>query len=270
MSTISDFKGFSYPSPTGVSSVVGNMPWHFATEHLCISYESDPEAVAKYLPEPLKPSNNNPAQVIIDFGKWYCLWDEPDMPTINPERTSYNETVIWIGCSYQGQDARFCVQTWVDKDFSLVRGLIMGFNKKIGETYKTTYHPLNPGMPKIGPGAGLSGYVASHGERLMQGGMKIEKEISFSEIPEMMRLGQINLRYFPSMEPDGKPSVCELLQLEATDIRTGCAYTGSGHIELLPSHLEEHTNLKVVNVTGGYYFENGCTIVGGKVLHNWV
>ena len=125
-------------------------------------------------------------------------------------------------------------------------------------------------MPKIGPGAGLSGYVASHGERLMQGGMKIEKEISFSEIPEMMRLGQINLRYFPSMEPGGKPSVCELLQLEATDIRTGCAYSGSGHIELLPSHLEEHTNLEVINVTGGYYFENGCTIVGGKVLYNWV
>ena len=33
MPTISDFKGFAYPSPTGVSSVVGNMPWHFATEH---------------------------------------------------------------------------------------------------------------------------------------------------------------------------------------------------------------------------------------------
>ena len=46
MPTISDFKGFSYPSPTGVSSIVGNMPWHFATEHLCISYESNPEAVA--------------------------------------------------------------------------------------------------------------------------------------------------------------------------------------------------------------------------------
>ena len=93
MPIISDFKGFTYPSPTGVSSVVGNMPWHFATEHLCISYESNPEAVARYLPEPLKPSNNNPAQVIIDFGKWYCLWDEPDINN----RGDRHDDRYWIG-----------------------------------------------------------------------------------------------------------------------------------------------------------------------------
>ncbi|MBT3358334.1 MAG: hypothetical protein HN403_01760 [Rhodospirillales bacterium] len=34
--------------------------------------------------------------------------------------------------------------------------------------------------------------------------------------------------------------------------------------------LEEHTNLEVREPLGAYYFENGYTITGGKVLHNWV
>ena len=269
MPQISDFKGFTYPSPTGVSAVVGGLPWHFATEHLCLAYDSDPAAVAAYLPEPLQPSSD-PALVIVDFGKWYCLWDQLDMPTINPERTWYQETVIWIGCSFEGRDARFCVQTWVNKDFSLVRGMIMGFNKKYGETYKTTYHPLNPGMPTLGAGAGMSGYVVSHGERLMEGSFKIDSEIPYVQIPPLMRWPQINLRYFPSMDPSGKPSVCELLQLEATNLRSGRAFTGPGSIRLLPSPQEEYTNLPVRKVRGGYYFEKGCTITGGKVLHKWV
>jgi hypothetical protein len=44
------------------------------------------------------------------------------MPGIYPERTWYQETVLWIGCSYKSQQARFCVQSWVNKDLSLVRG----------------------------------------------------------------------------------------------------------------------------------------------------
>jgi acetoacetate decarboxylase len=269
MTQISDLKGFSYPSPKGISAVVGNLPWHFGTEHLCIAYRTDPEVVASYLPEPLQPGSE-PDLVIMDFGKWYSLWDEPDLAITNPERTWYQETVIWIGCSFEGKDARLCVQSWVNKDFSLVRGMIMGFNKKFGETYKTTLHAQNPGMPAMGPGTRLGAYLTSHGERLMEGRLSVEREIPYDEIPALMRWPLINIRYFPSMVPGAKPSVCELLQIEATDLRKGPAYAGSAEIKLFPSDLEEHTNFEVREMLGGYYFDNGATITGGKVLHSWV
>jgi acetoacetate decarboxylase len=269
MTKITDLKGFSYPSPKGISNVVGSLPWHFGTEHMCIAYRSDPAAVASYLPEPLEPSSE-PDLVIVDFGKWYSLWNQPEQAIINPERTRYQETVHWIGCRYQGQDARFCVQTWVNKDFSLVRGMIMGFNKRFGETYKSTYQSQNPGMPVLGPGTSMGAYCASHGERLFEGRLDIERAIPYDKIPALMRWKQINLRYFPSMDPSGKPAVCELLEIEATDFRKGVALEGKGHLKLLPSVLEEHTNLEVREIIGGTYFENGCTITGGKVLHSWV
>ena len=75
MTQISDLKGFSYPTPKGISPVVGDLPWHFCTEHLCIAYRTDPEVVASYLPEPLQPSSE-PDLVIMDFAKWYSLWNQ--------------------------------------------------------------------------------------------------------------------------------------------------------------------------------------------------
>lgn len=269
MTRIDDLKGFSYPTPEGKSCVVGGLPWHFGTEHLCIAYRTDPAAVAAYLPEPLMPGDH-PDLVIVDFGKWYSLWDQLEMTATHPERTRYQETVLWIGCSFKGRQARFCVQTWVNKDFSLVRGMIMGFHKKFGETYKSIYHPLNPGMPEFGPGCSMKGRLTSHGEQLIAGGVGLEEEIPYDQIHELMRLGQINLRYFPSMEPGGKPSICDLMQLEATNLTQGKAYRGKAHLELFPSDLEEHTNLEIREVLDGYYFENGATITGGKVIYSWV
>ena len=269
MTKISDLRGFAYPSPRGVSSVIGGLPWHFGTEHLCVAYRANPEAIAAYLPAPLAPSST-PDIVIVDFGKWYCLWDDLDMQVKNPERTWYDETVLWVGCSYKGKDARLCVNSWVNRDFSLIRGYIMGFNKKFGETVKTIYHPMNPAMIEPGPGTKMSGYLTAHGDRLMEGELTIERAITRERLPAMMNWGQVNLRYFPSMKVGGPPSVCEILQLDATNIRFGRAFGGSGKIKLFPSSLEEHTDLAVREVIGACYFENGCTITGGTVLHSWV
>jgi hypothetical protein len=56
ITTIDDLKGFCYPpTPGGISSLVGELPWHYATEYLNIAYCADPQAIAARLPEPLAP-----------------------------------------------------------------------------------------------------------------------------------------------------------------------------------------------------------------------
>jgi hypothetical protein len=47
-------------------------------------------------------------------------------------------------------------------------------------------------------------------------------------------------------------------------------WAGDGSLEFYPSELEEFTRLKIKEIKGAYYFENGCTITGGEVLHSWV
>jgi hypothetical protein len=47
MTTIKDLSGFCYPlTPGGVSSLVGDLLWHYATEYLTIAYRADPAAIA--------------------------------------------------------------------------------------------------------------------------------------------------------------------------------------------------------------------------------
>ena len=88
MAKIEDLKGFCYPlTPEGKSSLVGDMPWHYGTEYLNISYRADPDRIATYLPEPLLPGPE-PDVAYVAFSKWWSLWDnQSDMAYINPERS---------------------------------------------------------------------------------------------------------------------------------------------------------------------------------------
>lgn len=271
MTNISDLKGFSYPlTPGGTSSVVGDLPWHFATEHLNIVYRTDPVAIAAYLPDPLEPGDP-PDRVCVSFSKWWSLWDNQlDMPFINPERTWYTETVIWVPCAYQGQQGQICLHTWVDNDFTMARGHFMGFPKKLGKTYKTDYNPLNPKMAPLGPGTKMRGYTIAHGERLLEGTLTIEQQIDASDLPVPMGLPVYNIRHFPSIERGAPPSVLELVRIELDTVRYGDVWSGNATIKLLPSEIEEHTRLVPQSVIGGYFFTSGSTVTGGQVLHSWV
>jgi len=271
MTHISDLKGFSYPlTPGGTSSVVGDLPWYFATEFLNIVYKTDPESVEAYLPEPLQPGAH-PDRVCVSFSKWWSLWDNQlDMPFVNPERTWYNETVVWVSCSFEGEEGQICVHTWVDNDFTLARGHFMGFPKKLGKTYKTDYNPMHPKMEPPHPGSKLKGYIVAHGERLIEGTVTLEEQIAASDLPAPMGLPVYNIRHFPSIEADAPPSVLELVQLEVEDVAYGDVWSGQATIDLFPSEIEEHTLLAPKSVVGGYLFSGRTTVTGGRVLHSWV
>ena len=271
MTDISDLKGFSYPlTPGGTSSVVGDLPWHFATEFLNIVYRTDPEAIAAYLPYPLE-LGAHADRVCVSFSKWWSLWDNQlDMPFVNPERTWYSETVVWVPCSFQGEQGQMCLHTWVDNDFTLARGHFMGFPKKLGKTYKTDYNAMNPKMDPPGRGSKLRGYVIAHGERLMEGTLTVEEQIEATDLPAPMGLPVYNIRHFPSIEKGAPPSVLELVRLDFEDVQYGDVWRGSATIDLFPSEIEEHTRLAPISTVGGYLFSSGCTVTGGHVVHSWV
>jgi acetoacetate decarboxylase len=271
MTTIDDLKGYSYPlTPGGHSSIVGDMPWHYATEYLCVLYRADPAAIARYLPAPLMPGPD-PGLAYVAFSRWWSLWeDQPDLAYTNPERTQYSECAIWVACAYQGLAGQSCLHVWVDNDFTLARGWFMGFPKKLGRTYMTEYHPLNPAMPPMGPGARLKGFVAAHGERLIEGGLDIERQIAAPDLPRPIGLPVYNLRQFPSVVRGAPASVLELVRLGAENVRYGeVVWAGTGALRFFPSEIEEHMPLAPREVLGAYRYSSGYSFPGGEVLHRW-
>lgn len=270
MAKITDLKGYAYPTPMGLASVVGDMPWHFGTEHLGIVYRTDPEVIASYLPEPLEPANE-PDLVFVEFGKWFSLWDNQlDMQAINPERTWYQETVVWVGSSFKGQQGKTCIQTWVNNDFTMARGMFMGFNKKFGQTYKSDPRTFNPQMKALGVGTKMKGWCCSHGERILEGSVELTEKIKYEDLPYPILAPLFNIRYFPTVVKGAAPSVCELVRMNAYDsVYSDNIFAGKADLRLIPSELEEFTRLEVKEILGGYYYENGCSIPDGEILHDW-
>jgi acetoacetate decarboxylase len=272
MASIHDLKGFCYPlTPEGKSSIVGDMPWHYGTEYLNISYTADPKAIAAYLPEPLEPGPE-PEAAYVAFSKWWSLWDNQlGMAAINPERTQYMEAAIWVGCSYKGEPGQICLQIWVDNDFTMARGWFMGFAKKLGSVAITSYNPLNPAMPEMAKGVKLKGIVSSHHDRLLEGSITLEKKIKKEGLPNPMGLPLFHIRHFPSIVKDAPPSVLELVKLGAENVKISKdIWMGEGALTFFPSELEEHMPLKPRKINRAYYFSSGYSFPGGEVLHSWV
>lgn len=272
MAKITDLKGYCYPlSPEGKASLLGDFPWHYGTEYLNIAYKTDPDAIAKWIPEPLEPGPN-PDTAYVAFSKWWSVWDSAkDMAYVNPERTQYTEAAIWVGCSYKGKPAQMCLSIWVDNDFSMARGWFMGFPKKLGDISITSYNGLNPGMKEEGEGSVLSGIVSSHGERLIKGTATLERKIDRVDLPKPMGLPIFHLRHFPSLVPGARPSTLEIVSLGAKDWNWGPdVWEGTGSLEFLPSDLEEHMPLKPKEIIGAYRFKNGYTFDGGEVVYDYL
>lgn len=272
MTTMKDLKGFCYPlTPGGTSSLVGEMPWHYAAEYVNIVYRTDPAAIAAYLPEPLEPGPE-PDIAYVAFSKWWALWDnQPEMAFTNPERTQYRECAIWVGCSFQGTPGQICLQIWVSNDFTLARGWFMGFAKKLGQTYITEYHPLNPAMHPLGVGSKLKGYVCAHGERIIEGTMEIAHKISPADLPKPMGLPVFHIRHFPSIVRGAPPSVLELVRLGVANLRfSEDIWAGNGTLTFFPSDIEEHMTLVPREIIGAYHFSLGYSFPGGEVLFKWV
>ncbi len=271
MTKITDLKGFSYPlTPEGRSSLVGNFPWHYGTEYTVISYRAAVDQVARWLPEPLE-LGPEPDMCYVAFSKWWSVWDHgEDMPSINPGRTQYKEAAIWVSCSYQGTAGQMCLPIWVDNDFTMARGWFMGFPKKLGEVMISDYNPLNPMMQAEGIGSRITGICSSHGERLLKGGITIDRTIQRSDLPAPLGRPLFHIRHFPSIVAGAKPSVLELVRLGSESWSWDpIIWAGDGDLEFFPSEIEDHMSLAPIEVLGAYRYRNGYTFAGGQVLHDW-
>ncbi len=272
MTKINDLKGCYFPlTPKGIACLVGDIPWHYGTEYISILYHAKPGAIAEYLPAPLEPGPD-PDLAYVAFSKWWSLAESQlDMAFINPERTQYREAAIWASCSYNGSPGQICLHIWVDNDFSMARGWFMGFPKKLGQIFISEYQPLNPRMLPLGVGSKVKGFIATHGERLIEGSLKITRQINSVELPKPIGLPVFHIRHFPSIVAGADPSVLELVRLGAENQKMGeTAWEGGGDLKFFPSEIEEHMDLIPREILGAYHYSSGYSFPGGEVIHDWL
>lgn len=257
----SELHGYSLPfSPTGRSSLVPSPPWYFSGEVLMVEYRADPDAVRSFLPHELDATEFGGLSAAI-FGDWQSCTSE-GTELLDPVRSQYREFYIALACRWRGDLMARCPYCWVDKDFSLVRGLIQGYPKKMGSIGMTRAFSTGRATPTAGLGGRFAGTLAAGDRRLVEAQVTLERP---AEAPALMTAPLAHTRHFPSWDTLS-PDVSELVTGGGSDQTVTDIWSGTAQLEFLSSPAEDLHLLAPVEVGRGYRLSFSETISPGRLL----
>ena len=224
-------------------------PYRFVNrEFMLITYESDPEAIRRIVPEPLEPNKDN----LVCF-EWINM---PDSSGFG----SYTESGCVIPCTYKGEACNFVVQMYLDDEAPIAAGReIWGFPKKYA-------HPKLEVAKDT-----LTGTLNYAGQLVAMGTMAYKYENLDSEINVTLAglaKTQVNLKLIPGS--DGKPQIAELVAYNITDITVKGCWSGPARLHLIPHVNAPVADLPVKRIIGGKHIIADLTLPYGRVLHNYL
>lgn len=247
----------SLPGMPAASPSFPRGPYRFIDrEYMIITYDSDPDAIARAVPAPLEPDGS--ATVLYEFIKM------PDSAGFG----SYTETGIVIPCLYEGEPVNFTSQMYLDISPPIYGGReIWGFPKKAA----------NPTLDIVADT--LTGTLVYAGERVALGTMSYKHEhllydvgghraCSDHAIVKKMQKTQVNLKLIPDV--DGSLAIAQLVAYELDDIKVKGAWSGDARLHLVPHVNAPVADLPVKHVRGGLHFIADLTLPYGRVLHDYL
>ena len=261
-------KGYTLPlTPKGQSSIVEPPPWYYGGEVMQLVFRMKEERSRELIPPPLE-IGPEPGKGVVWFVEWVSVSESnPELAFVNPERAVYQECLVMIQCSYRGETGYIVPYIWVDNDFTLMRGFVQGFPKKLSRIYRTKLSNLNSKVGGKRVGAKVKGICEAHGERLVEGSLIFTRQADPSELPPVRFY---LMRHFPNIEDPYKPAVHELVISEVSDVTVADVWAGDADLKFCESDVEEIAVLSPLEMLGGFFHSMGLTITGGKVIHNYL
>lgn len=260
-------KGYTLPrTPLGKSSLLPEPPWHFVGNALVVEYEAEEEKAAAFLPEGLELESGRCAVYFMDwqyaseFGEEY----------LDPVCSQYKETIFLLSAKYKGEKIAYCPFIWVSQDKSMMRGLIQGWPKQIGETWMTrSFNVPSKAAPMPGESGRYGAALSLNGRRLAETIITVKEETE--QMPSPTFAGAALLRYFPELvkEKQDTPAVHELVRLKSRDVKISTIGKGTASLNIFDHPYTELTDLKPIRVNAGYSFTVACTVDDLELLQNY-
>ena len=253
--------GYTLPlSPTGASALVPAPPWHFSGDVLVIEYRADPAALDAFLPPGLDAGELDGLAAAI-FGEWQSCTDVGG-ELLDPVRSQYREFYVALACTWNDELVVRCPFCWVDKDFSLVRGLVQGYPKKLGSIAITRAYGIGRASPEVGRGGRFAGTLAANDRRLVEATVALERR---DDAPALMTAPLVHTRRFPAWDA-AEPDLEELVTGGSSDQAVRDVWSGRAELRFFDSPVDELSLLAPVEVLRGYRLSFAETIAGGRLL----
>jgi hypothetical protein len=263
------WNGLSNPrSAGGGSALVEPTPHHIACDAIHVTFRADPARIRRFLPPGMEPVAEGTGWVMIgDMVKISAA--DPDQYWRNPARSNYNECVLGFNVRFGALSGRFSPLVWVDRDWSLGMGQIMGWGKRIASVERSRINDTHPGIPPLGAGVRAGGMVVRNGATLLR--ISVGLDETSEQLETLPAYGSTSFvyRYLASPGP-GVPEVSQLLELPLANVRMAGVWRGQPSLELGSGDNEEIDQLGEIEVLEGYLYRRGWTLDReARLLHDY-
>jgi acetoacetate decarboxylase len=221
-------------------------PYRFVNrEYLIITYETDPEAIAAVVPEPLIA----PKPIVK-----YEFIRMPDSTGFG----NYTESGQVIPVTFNSIAGGFVHSMYLDDDAPIAGGReIWGFPKKLAK-------------PKLkAKKDALVGTLDYGGIRVANGTMGYKhRALDLAKVKASMEAPNFLIKIIPHV--DCTPRICELVQYGLTDITVKGAWDGPAGLELFDHALAPVAELPVRKIISATHILADLTLGLGKVVHDYL
>lgn len=256
--------GFLFPqTATGVASMIPSPPWYYSGTWMTVEYRTDPERVRELLPDYLELDDEDPGRVAMVWADWQSCSDG-GAELLDPVRSQYSEAFLAVKAKYQGKLYTRIPFIWVDRDFSLGRGIHMGYPKKFGSIYQTRPFPYGP-APRVAPGGRFGASLSSGDRRIAEAVITLKEQVETGG-PTVNIHPLLHSRVLKSIEKGGPDSLNELITHKPIKADVGLPWIADAELRLFESPIEELAGLPVNEIMGGYYQQLGTVWDGGELL----
>jgi len=249
-------------STTGRASMLPAPPWHYSGEVIAVDFTADPARVAELVPPGFEAQGDGSCSFV--FCDWSSAADGDPRIKDDPARGQYKEAYIVIHGTFDGKRAGRVPYIWVDSDLSLVRGLIQGFPKKLGNLYMTRPVELGKGGVRKEAGGRFAAHASSNGRRLVTLAVTLD-ETREKTYPKGVAAALVHTRLWPSIDRP-QPAVHELSRGAISDFQVGTVWHGAGELEFGASDFDEIDALAPTAVGDGWVLSMAFSVTGGSVV----
>jgi len=236
----------AYAVPICAPGYPNHEPRFFNREFLTITYRTDPEAMRRWVPEPLKVT-----EPIVKFEVIHM----PDSEGFG----SYYESGQIIQVEYEGKVGGLTHMMFLDSMGGTIGGRERwGFPKKLGFPAINVEYDTLVGTLDIGKTRVATATMGYKYEELDQAEIKRAMESSSNFL----------LKVIPHV--DGSVRICELVKYPLTDIVMKGAWSGPGALSYVPHALAPLADLPVLEVLKADHMVMDLTIRSGEVVHDYL
>ncbi len=235
------------PMEQGTTSAIEPGPWHYGADYVTVYFRAEPSKLKELLPAPF---------VVGDGACMAYVCEIVAVSGGNPELVG-QEAAVGIACSYRGRSGIYFPVMWVDSEWSLLRGILNGYAKRLADKIvMTRRHPLNPGLGPVGSGTTFSGYCMKGGVRTLWVQVTLESQ---GAPKDLVGFGPTyGTRRFSSTD-QSQAGVSEAVEISKSNSRVSDVWKGKGS-------LTTSLDLGTMEPLRGAVYSSGFTISGSKVL----